>query len=99
MAAEQKADAGGRDSRTWNDACESLSSERSARLEASQEQHNIVALEREMKEGMRKQGRRLEDKQQDACPAALRGRLHVQLDTGGDASLFRSLTQYKQTGA
>lgn len=41
-------------------------------------------------------GRRLEDKQQDACLAALLGHLHVQLDTKGIVSLFVSLTQYKQ---
>lgn len=38
----------------------------------------------------------MEDKQQDACLAALLGHLHVQLDTKGIVSLFVSLTQYKQ---
>lgn len=46
--------------------------------------------------GRGEQGRRQEDKQQDACLAALRGHRHVQLDTEGIASLFVSLTQYKQ---
>lgn len=46
--------------------------------------------------GRGEQGRRLEDKQQDACLAALLGHLHVQLDTKGIVFLFESLTQYKQ---
>lgn len=46
--------------------------------------------------GRGEQGRRQEDRQQDACLAALRGHRHVQLDTEGIASLFVSLTQYKQ---
>ncbi len=41
-------------------------------------------------------GGRLEEKQQDACLAALLGHLHVQLDTKGIVSLFVSLAQYKQ---
>lgn len=46
--------------------------------------------------GRGEQGRQLEEKQQDACIAAILGHLHVQLDTKGIVSLFVSLTQYKQ---
>lgn len=40
-------------------------------------------------------GRRLEEKQQDACVAALLGHPHMQLDTKGIVFLFISLTLYK----
>ena len=69
-----------------------MSSESSARLDASQDTQieSLVALS--AGEGEGEQGRRLEQKQQDACVAALLGHLHVQLDTKGIVSLFVSLT-------
>lgn len=57
----------------------------------------VVALGRNKGEGKKgRAGRRLDEKQQDACLAALLGHLHVQLDTKGIVSLFVSLAQYKQ---
>lgn len=91
---------GQRDLERW--ACESMSSEISARLEASQDpdpsrrEGERSGTQSGDGKGRGERGRRMEDKQQDACLAALRGHLHVQLDTEGIVSLFVSLTQYKQ---
>lgn len=91
----------GRDGGTWKDAYESMPLESNGCLEASQDtgwllrERDSCGTERRGSRGGGT-GRRLEEKQQDACLAALLGRLDVQLDTKGIVSLFISLTQYKQ---
>lgn len=93
---------GGWDSGTWKDACKSMPSEMSASLEALQDpgwshrEHECSGTQSRDGKGRGEQGGLLEEKQQDACFAALLGHLHVQLDTKGIVSLFVSLTQYKQ---
>lgn len=89
-AEEQKADVGGREGQRF------VSSESSARLEASQaspvQRRRASWSSEQGREGTGRQGRRQENKQQDACLAALLSALHVQLEAEG----IVSLSQYKQ---